>query len=259
MFYRPFIISSLIGLLLLVSSAFGLTEPLVGLYSGLISPVLAAETVATRRGTNWLTVIQSIGTLAKENAELRTKTVALEAELAKLKEVEHENVILKAELQFTAAGQSSFISAQLIGRSSTGIIKDLIIDRGSTDGLLVGQSVVAQGYLIGTLNNVTPRTSTVMLLTNPRSLVPVLLQDNRSTGILRGGISGLVVNDLLIDAPVNRGETVVTSGLGGGTPSGLPIGKIVEVISQKGDITKKATVSSPIDITKLEVVFIRRP
>jgi cell shape-determining protein MreC len=89
-------------------------------------------------------------------------------------------------------------------------------------------------------------------------MIPVIGQDSRATGILRGGISGLSVTDLLIDATITTNESIVTSGLGGELPAGIPIGTIVEVQERKGDITKKASLRSPLDLSKLEMVFVRK-
>lgn len=257
--YRPLIFTSIAGLLLIVASQFQLTRPFENGYSWLIQPVLAAEARVTRKAVNLISVVVAIGDLAKENTVLRQKNTELEAQLVSLKEVAHENTILKQELQFAKESQGTYLPAGLIGRTPTGIIKDLIVDRGSNDGVTVGQVAIAQGYLIGKVIDTAARQSTIRLITNPRSLVPILLQDSRSTGILRGGISGLTVTDILIDAPVNLNEAVVTSGLGGEFPAGLPVGKVIETIDRKGDITKKATVSSPVDITKLEMIFLKKP
>lgn len=256
--YRPFIITTIIAVLMLAGGRFGLMKPLTSAFSSLIQPVLAAETSATRKSFGFFGIIAEMRTIYSENNELRKKTAELEAELSNLKEVKHENDILRQELKFAQESTDEYIPAQLIGRTSTGVIKDLIINRGTKDALRGGQAVIAQGYLVGTIATVSVNQSTVMLLTNPRSMLPIVTQDSRATGILRGGISGLSATDVLIDADIKTGENIVTSGLGGEMPSGIPVGKIIDITSRKGDITKKAGVRSPLDLGKLEMVFIRK-
>lgn len=256
--YRPFIIIAAIAALLLVGNLFHLTDPLVSGYSQLVEPVLASETTGSQKTINFFTIISTLKSLASENASLKSQLNELKAQLSHDKEIQHENDILHQELNFTQQNSTTSLPAELIGQSATGVIKDLVVDKGSGDGVQVGQPVLAQGFLVGTVRTVTHHQATVMLLTNPGSLVPVLLQDSRATGILRGGISGLTVTDLLIDATIHPDETVVTSGLGGTLPSGIPIGKVIDIITHKGDITKKTTVGSPIDTTKLEIVFIKK-
>lgn len=258
MIYRPFAILVAIGLLLALGSHFGLLQPVTHAFNAAIQPALAAETKTTRKSFNLINLLISIRDVNRENIELRKKNVELESQISQLKEVSHENDVLRQELKFTEQTKDQYIPAQLIGQTATGVIKDLIINRGSADNLKKGQAVVAQGHLVGVINAVNTHQSTVILLTNPQSLVSIMAQDSRASGVLRGGISGLTATDLLIDADVKVGENIVTSGLGGELPAGILIGQVVEVTSRKGDITKKASVRSPLDLSKLEMVFVRK-
>lgn len=256
--YRPFLITFLIGLLVAVGNHFNLLRPLTNSFSLITEPAMAAETTAARRGVNLFTLFVSIRDLQRENTELRKKNAELEAKISEYKEVSHENDVLRHELNFVQEQGPGYIPAQLIGRTATGIIKDLVINRGENDGIKSGQPVLSQGYLVGVVSDVSAGQSTVRLLTNPRSIIPVVGQDSRATGILRGGISGLTMTDILIDATTKAEEPIVTSGLGGELPAGIPVGTIIEVQERKGDITKKASVRSPLDLSKLEMVFIRK-
>ena len=256
--YRAWFILLSIGVFLLLARGWQLSYRLLNGLQVVTEPVLAAETQGAKKSINFFTVIISLRDLARENAELRARNTELEAKVTELKEIEHENAILRQELTFTEETKKDYVPAQLIGRGATGLHKDLILNRGREDGIALGQAVVAQGYLVGVINHVQDSQSTVLLINHPRSLVPALLQDSRSTGLLRGGISGLSLTDILIDAPVQTGETILTSGLGGELAAGIPIGKVVSIDAKKGDITKTAAIVSPIDPTKLELVFVRK-
>lgn len=255
---RPFFILLFIGLLLLTFSSKPVIKLLASFLRSFTQPVIAAETTVARKGINLLTIIADLKNLAQDNARLTAENRQLEANLANLKEVEHENIILRQELGFVNDKNIEFIPSQLIGRTVGGASKELIINRGQSDGVNVGQVVMAQGYLIGLVSRVDQGQSQFTLLSNPRSLIPVLIQESRASGLLSGGIGGLTLTDLLIDAQVKVGDTVVTSGLGGGLVGGVPIGKVSNVTERPGDITKKATVLSPIDVSKLEMVFVRK-
>lgn len=256
--YRPYLGFILLGVLGLALSRQPIVHSLRRPILWLSQPVLASETTTTHHVVNFLTIIASLRDLARDNANLAAKNNELQAQLSALKEVQHENAILHQELKFIQESADTYIPAQLIGRTPSGAIKDAIINRGKRHGVSAGQAVIAQGYLIGVVSQTDERQSTILLLTHPRSIVPALLQDSRATGLLRGGIGGLALTDLLIDASVKQGETVITSGLGGTLPPGLPIGSVSSVTERKGDITKKATVTSPVDSAKLEMVFIRQ-
>ena len=256
--YRNYILTACIGLVVLLASRFGAFSLPSNLFTKPIEPVMAAEGTAIRKSVSFFDIISSIRDLARENAELQKKNRELEAEISQLREVEHENTVLREELSFSKEAKTDYIPAQLLGQTPTGIVKDFIVDKGSDDGMSGGAAVIAHGYMIGVVKTVTSGQSTVRLITHPRSIIPVITQDSRAHGLLRGGIGGLTITDILIDQETKSGETVVTSGLGGTLPSGLPIGKLVEATAKSGDITKRATLTFPVDISRLEVVFVRR-
>ena len=198
-----------------------------------------------------------LASLARENQNLISENLDLQSKLSVLKEAQHENEILKKELGFAnTSGELKLIPANIIGRSITGYLRTIIIDRGSKDGLKANQGVVSQGFLVGTIKEVYENSSEVTLITNYNSLVPVILQDSRGTGLLRGGLKGLTVEDIPLNITIKNGEDVVTSGLGGDIPAGILIGKVNDVISREGEIFQKATVVSPVQIYYLEFVFI---
>lgn len=255
---RPVLILIILTLAVMTAGHFDWWQSVNGFIRAGAQPVLASETAVSRKSIGFFSIIANLRNLATENAQLRAKVTQLEADLSVLKEVKHENDLLRQELSFVENNREEFVPAQLIGRTTAGLIKDIVISRGERDGIRVGQAVMAQGYLIGAISEVTSNQATVRLVTHPGSLVPVVLQESRSTGLLRGGIGGLSMTDILIDATIAANETVVTSGLGGYLPSGLPVGKVVAVSASPGDITKRSSVSSPIDPSKLELVFVRK-
>lgn len=255
---RPILVLIILTLAILIAGRFDWWLSVKGLVQSAVSPVLASETLATRKSIGFFSIITNLRNLAKENAQLREKVTQLEAELSVLKEIKHENDLLRAQLSFVQNEQEEFVPAQLIGRTTAGLIKDIVISRGTAQGIKTGSAVMAQGYLVGIVSEVSESQATVRLITHPGSLVPVVLQESRSTGLLRGGIGGLSMTDILIDATIAANETVVTSGLGGYLPSGLPVGKVVAITASVGDITKRSSVSSPIDPSKLELVFVRK-
>ena len=201
--------------------------------------------------------IFSFRQILKQNSDLINENLVLQSSLAKLQDVSYENEILKKELNFSQAqGQSThLIASAIIGRAN-GSTQTITIDKGQNSGLRQGQAVVSQGFLIGTVANVRADNSDVILITDYNSLIPVVFASSRGTGLLRGGLDGLVVEDLPLNITPAPGEAVVTSGLGGEIPGGLAIGKFQAVVSHPGDIFQKATISSPIDFSGLEVLFV---
>ncbi|MBM2821139.1 MAG: mreC [Candidatus Berkelbacteria bacterium] len=198
-----------------------------------------------------------LGSLANENQKLIKENLELQSQMSLLKEAQHENEILKKEIGFYNTRKDlKLLPANIIGRSISGYLRTIIIDRGTNDGVKTGQAVVSDGYLVGTVQESLSNSSEVILITDYNSLVPVVLQDSRGTGLLRGGLSGLTVEDIPLNVDIKSGEQVVTSGLGGEIPFGVLVGKVNEVVSKKGEIFQKANINSPIQIYFLEFVFV---
>lgn len=198
-----------------------------------------------------------LGAISSENQSLIKENLALQSELSILKEVQHENEILKNEMGFLSRkGDLNLTSANIIGRSSSGYLKTIVIDRGAKDSVKIGQGIVSQGFLVGTITKVLENSSEAILITDNNSLVPVVLQDSRGTGLLRGGLEGLTVEDIPLNITINKGEQVVTSGLGGDIPPGISVGQVEDVVSREGEIFQKVSVKSPVKIYFLEFVFV---
>lgn len=194
-------------------------------------------------------IIHQNSGLVKENLELQSR-------LAKLSEVEYENEILKKEFGFLQKeSNQKLIPASIIGQTS-GYLKSVVIDKGEDSGIKNGSAVISQGFLVGTISYVRSGSAEVKLITDFGSLIPVVLQDSRGTGLLRGGLSGLTIEDIPLNVQSKEGEVVVTSGLGGEIPSGISVGKAGNKVSKEGEIFQKVTVNSPIDFSKLEVLFV---
>ena len=83
-----------------------------------------------------------------------------------------------------------------------------------------------------------------------------MLQTSRAKGILRGGISGLILENITQDVEYEPGEYVVSSGLDGEIKPGILIGKTGSLESSTSDLFKNISVEPLFDLSKLELVFI---
>lgn len=220
-------------------------------------PVAQFFTRSNDKISNFFRLLKNIGTLSKENKSLVDENISLKAELSSLSEVRHENEILKKEINFSQTYQAyELIPAQIIGRSASGFLQTLKLNKGKNDGVILGKPVLSLGFMIGKISQVDLASSEVELITNYSSLVPIVLQDSRGTGLLKGGLSGLIIEDIALDSKIKIGENVLTSGLGGEFPAGLPVGTVDKIISLQSEIFQKTSVKSPVDFGRLEIVFI---
>ena len=101
-----------------------------------------------------------------------------------------------------------------------------------------------------------PSSSQVELITSHRFITPVVLQSSRLLGLMRGGVKGLEVEQLSVDGNIQVNETIVTSGLAGDIPAGLPVGYVKQVTSQPSDIFQAVSIAIPITINQVELVLV---
>lgn len=203
--------------------------------------------------------ISSISHLRSENEELSQKLLSLQVDKSKVEELEYENSLLLREIGFMGEHKDrQFVPAKIIGREPTSFLDYILIDKGTDDGIAPKQAVISGGALVGQVKEVFANQSKVTLITSKDSLILAMLQDSRATGILQGGISGLVLADVAADVDYKPGEYVITSGLDGEIEQGILIGTTAEIRSSSSGLYKKIVINPSINLSKLELVFVMK-
>lgn len=254
--YRFLILVTFLALVALVIYPLGIL-PIRGFTMRIINPISQEISTFVLGSKNFFRNISQINSLTIVNNDLRQENLRLQSANSQCTEIAHQNQILSEGLGFSQQNSSQeLVPAYITGRAPSSFVQELKINKGTIDGLKKGKPVVAQGYLIGVISNASDHTSEVSLINNSRSLIPVMLQDSRGTGLLSGGLAGLSVKEIPIDNEIKIGEAVMTSGLGGDLPQGIPIGKVTKIISKESEIFQQVALDSPIDIGRLEIVFV---
>lgn len=223
----------------------------------LISPLTSRLSQTAAASRIYWENLRILNQLVIRNEQLSQEKNQLTAELAQLQEIKKENIFLKQELQLTAApSEQTKIIAPVIGRANFGARQYLVIGKGKNHHLQKGQAVLSQGFIIGRLNRLDEKTAEVKLIFSPDNLLAVVLEKNRANGLLKGGLTGLFIEDLPIDIPVEQGEMVITSSLGNVTPAGLPVGQVTKIQRGSSEIFQQLEITSPVDINKIDFVTI---
>ncbi|NBX65865.1 MAG: rod shape-determining protein MreC [Proteobacteria bacterium] len=168
-------------------------------------------------------------------ASIRHENESLRAENEKLKEwyqaalmLESENKALRDLLNVDSEQAQKFVTTRVIADGSSAYAKSLVIEGGRASGIVKGQGVVSHEGLIGRVIEAGSRTARVLLLQDINSRIPVLVEGSNERAILAGTNDSMPVLDhLAADHKVAAGQRVVTSGLGGLFPFGLPVGETV--------------------------------
>ena len=224
-----------------------------------VKPAQSVFSKAGGRIGRWFSFAGSISSLHRENAELSAKILSLEVDRSRIAELEYENSLLEQEIGFAQSHtEATLTPARIIGREPTTFLDNFIIDKGSDDGVSANMAVISGGALVGQVKEVYAKQSRVILITSKDSIILAMLQDSRAQGILRGGVSGLTLEDITADVTINSGDYVVTSGLDGEIESGILIGTTNEITSSKSELFKNVAVEPAVDLSKLEMVFLMK-
>lgn len=166
---------------------------------------------------------ETLSDLKKENASLK-------AQVTSLKEAQKTADRLQGLLDLKNANNLKSTAARIIGGTGSAWSKAVIIDKGSVDGISTGMAVCSSGGVIGQVIEVSATTATVRLITDESSSVSAMLQGSRAQGMLQGQPDGsLRLSYVEADATVSEDDAVITSGIGGVFPKGLPIGTVSSV------------------------------
>jgi rod shape-determining protein MreC len=191
--------------------------------------------------------------------QLETRIQELERENEELLEFQGEAQILR-DLFNRARETPEYrrITANVIGRDASPVFRSIIIDKGSNDGVFVGMPVEGARGLVGMIYHTTRQSALVILITDSSSRVPARLGASRATGMLGGGGLGgnMVMEWISLEARIERGELVTTSGLGGMFPPGLIIGRVFDVERREAELFQRAIVQPAVDFSALEIVFV---
>ncbi|MEO6487388.1 MAG: rod shape-determining protein MreC [Thermoanaerobaculia bacterium] len=191
-----------------------------------------------------------------ENLLLNRKVAALTAENLKLRQTESDLRRIRGLLGYSEqiAMQTSLGHAVMLDTS--GRFKSLIIDRGSDDGVDVNDAIVNANGLIGRVILTTKDMAKIQLITDANCSVGSLLERTRRQGVLRGdGTNAAALHDIPTLADVKPGDRVLTAGIDGIYPKGIPIGAVVKA-AQGPNLFKNITVKPSVDFGTIEEVII---
>ena len=198
--------------------------------------------------------------VAEENDRLRSEVQQARLTTFRNEELTLANERLRQLLALSRRMQNQTVAAQVVGKDPSPWFQTVLIDKGRKDGVQIGFPVINPQGVVGLVVEVTDRYAKVMLITDPNSAVDALAQKSRARGMIKGGTSGYCVLDYVLRKhELAKGDTVVSSGMDGVFPKGLPIGKVAEVVKQEAGIFQEVTVTPYVDFERLEEVLIVFP
>jgi rod shape-determining protein MreC len=196
-------------------------------------------------------------TVAEENRELRRKLHEAAAVTYAYREATMANARLRELLDLKEKMAQPLIAAVVISKDPSPWFQTVLVDKGSDQGVTKGMPVITPYGIVGLVIDTTGDYAKVMLITDPNSAVDAIVQSNRARGIIKGGTSGYCVFDFVLRKhDLSIGEAVVTSGMDGVFPKGLPVGEVDHIVKHESGIFQDVTVTPFVDFERLEEVLI---
>jgi rod shape-determining protein MreC len=191
-----------------------------------------------------------------ENLQLHREVAKLTTENLQLRQSEGDLKRLRSLLGYAEQLSTPTTMAYALMLDTSGRFKSMILDRGSSAGIEVNDAVVNANGLIGRVVMTTKDMAKVQLLTDNNAAEGVLLERTRRQGVLRGdGVGGAQLFDVPSLADVAPGDVVLTAGIDGIYPKGIPIGTVVK--ADKGaDLFKHIVVKPAVDFGAIEEVIV---
>ncbi len=192
----------------------------------------------------------------KENYELHEKVAQLTTENLKLRQSEGDLNRLRSLLGYSEQFTMPTTMAHAIMLDTSGRFKSIVIDRGSGTQIEVNDAVVNASGLIGRVILTTHDMAKVQLIIDNNCSVGALVERTRRQGVVRGdGNGGAQMYDIPSLADVVQGDTVLTAGIDGIFPRGIPVGTITRA-DRGPDLFKRIDVRPAVDFGGIEEVIV---
>jgi rod shape-determining protein MreC len=217
--------------LMVADTKFKLTQPLRAIVATALHPVQRALLVPAQ-----LWAVASDYAVGMQRAQAgessARRELAVQAERsARVEQLLIENTRLRALLELRPSVTVRSQVAEVLYDAPDPFSRKVIVDRGTTQGVMLGSPVISEAGVLGQVTRVYPLSSEVTLLTDKDAAIPVLnvRSQARSAAYGSGGSFGLELRFMAGNADVLVGDVLVTSGIDGVYPAGIAVAKVLSV------------------------------
>jgi rod shape-determining protein MreC len=167
---------------------------------------------------------------ARTREESARRELARQAERAlRVEQLELENARLRSLIDLRPGITVRSLPAQVLYEASDPFTRKVIIDTGATNGVAIASPVITEAGVLGQVTRVYPYTSEVTLLIDKDAAIPVLNGRSQSRSAAFGGLGGMELRYIASNADVQVGDPLLTSGVDGVYPPGLPVATVALV------------------------------
>ncbi len=196
--------------------------------------------------------------LKRENESLRKSSFLLALEVYRLEEVKRQNERLESLLNFVQRAPVEFVACRVVSGGLGEKANIFVIDKGAEHGLTVNLPVLVPEGLVGKTIEVDKRWSVVQLFTHPDFRVSVKPSGKEERMIAGAGPGGtLSLYNIPIRSSLETGDLIVSSGMGGIFPKGIPVGRVTELKrEEERGIQMRAELEPVVNLDRVSEVLV---
>lgn len=227
-----------------------------------IAPLQGAVTGGFGKVGDAWRAVRGFGDLVEKNEIMSEELVRLRNELMTTQTLQQENSELRDLLQYRERSTYDLVGSQVISRDVGGWWQTIRVGKGYMDGVDVNMAAITPDGLVGKSIDVSPRTTDLILLSDPSCKVSVKVVRTDSFGVMSGRgqtIKGQPICRMEFinkDQVIRQGDEVQTSGLGGVFPPGLLVGHVERVELDSSGLYQTAEILVNADLGRLSQVFM---
>src|SRR5262245_39392988 len=225
----------------------------------LIAPLQGVVADAFQPVENVFDGVTKVDGLRDENARLRARVNALEKDLNSERAVGQQIQELQQLLDLPNIEDVTGVVAQVIGGPAGNFERTVTLNKGTDKGIIVGMPVVVGSGLVGRVTDASATRATVTLIDSVKQGVGVRTEKSRTPAVTLGRAGDKLMRLSFTENPradISVGEMVFTSGLDGAAfPADLPVGRIVKIDRNRGELDPDIFVEPVVDLDNL--VFVK--
>ena len=177
--------------------------------------------------------------------------------IANLRETQQENVRLRKLLQFQEKFELQNVVARVIAKDVSTEFRAIRINRGESSGIYKDMAVVTNEGVVGRVLRVSKNTADVVTILDLLSAIDAVVERSRARGIVAGMTDEVCqLRFALRTDDIEPGDVLISSGLGGIFPKGVPVGTVSKVNRKPFGISQEVEVRPSVDFSKLEEVLV---
>lgn len=257
---RLALLGAIVGvcLLLLTLQSRGRAAAAADLVAVITTPVQTAFAAVHRAAFGVWATYREWKNVRAENHRLREENQRLRLEALAVSETAEENRRLRRLLDFKSRLPLHTLAGEVIAREWGGWVRSLTVNRGRADDVPRLAAVISPDGLVGRVVEVRPGAAVVQVLTDPASTVGAHAVRARTPGVVEGEPRGTLRFKYMArdGSGLQVGDLVVTSGLGGVFPRGIPIGRVKAIEDRGAALFSYAALEPAVDFARLDEVLL---